>query len=440
MNERFWPWLLLLAFSLFAPRTALAQGGKNIIWGDGIIPSKQSHHDLPGGLDIDNPQEMMAERLQGLHDLHQLQDQMQGLLKDADFLNNIKGRFSPEQLRQLQEKMLKGEGLSRDKNWNELLQQASSRQKLEPRQLDILRRWAERAEHKETPLLDAGGTHDGPLTVPPSSSTNSGNATPSPSAPPEPSLFDRMQEETTNWLIDHADDVGDDILGALVELGVNDEGTPLNELLRAMQQPDFAGNGIAEQAAGLSSYVPKVGEFFHEQRGAWDEVRSIFHNTPTPALPSVGGSSASAPTSAAADGDAWAPILSLLLLGAIVFLLCKMGLRLKVRSDDGADESWRLGSWPVSPDDVSTRQDVIRAFEYLALLCLGPDAGVCHHRALAARLAEQDNGNRARRQAAEMLAWLYEQARYAPADETLSQGELSDARHALCLLAGVATA
>jgi hypothetical protein len=124
----------------------------------------------------------------------------------------------------------------------------------------------------------------------------------------------------------------------------------------------------------------------------------------------------------------------------IVLVLWKKGFGSNGQAGSGADGEWRLGTWPVRPDAVSTRQDVIRAFEYLALLCLGPAAAVCHHRQLAERLAEQDSINPSRRQAAEMLAWLYEQARYAPADETLSQEQLSDARHALSSLAGVTTA
>jgi hypothetical protein len=124
----------------------------------------------------------------------------------------------------------------------------------------------------------------------------------------------------------------------------------------------------------------------------------------------------------------------------IVVLLCRRGLAARSQLGSGEGNEWRLGPWPVSPGNVSTRQDVIRAFEYLALLCFGPAAGACHHRELADRLALQDSGNPARRQAAEMLAWLYEQARYAPAGEALSPEHLSDARHALCLLAGVTAA
>ena len=196
---------------------------------------------------------------------------------------------------------------------------------------------------------------------------------------------------------------------------------------------------VGDKARGLSNYLPKVGEFLHEQRGAWDEVRSIFRVAPVPSLPRFGNSSAT--RSATATGDGWAPaLLSILMLGLIVLLMCKMAARSQAQAGAGEAEPWRLGSWPVSPSAVATRQDVIRAFEYLALLCLGSAAGTCHHRELAERLAEQDSSNPARRQAAEMLACFYEQARYAPAGESLSQEELTDARHALCYLAGVTAA
>ncbi|MGH6681561.1 MAG: hypothetical protein ACREDL_22105, partial [Bradyrhizobium sp.] len=198
-----------------------------------------------------------------------------------------------------------------------------------------------------------------------------------------------------------------------------------------MKQADLAGGNFAEQAAGLSSYLPKLSDFLPERSGLWDELGSLFREAPVSSLPRFGASS-SADT---VDDGGWRPaMLSVLMFGVLVLLLCKTIRKSPVGSEK---ETWRLGSWPVSPSGVSTRQDVIRAFEYLALLCLGPAAGTCHHRALAERLAEQDSGNSSRRQAVETLAWLYEQARYAPADESLSEGELNDARHALCLLAGV---
>ncbi|HTU19483.1 MAG TPA: hypothetical protein VMG10_15590, partial [Gemmataceae bacterium] len=258
---------------------------------------------------------------------------------------------------------------------------------------------------------------------------------PPPADAPEPSLLDRMQQETTRWMIDHLDDVGGDVLKALNEVGQGEETAPLGELLRSMRQPDYADLKVSESAMGLSNYLSKVGEFVHEQRGAWDDVQSIFREASS--LPSFGNSALSAPEPAANRDGALPALMLMVMLGMVVLLLCKMAARSQAQTGSVEADSWRLGSWPVAPGAVATRQDVIRAFEYLALLCIGPSAGTCHHRELAERLAEQDSGNPARRQAAEMLACFYEQARYAPAGEALSQEELSDARQALCYLAGV---
>ena len=426
MDNRYGSWLLPMAALLF-PLAAMAQ-----------IPSeKQSHRELPGGLDMSNPQEMMAERLHELHELHGLQDQVQGLLKDQGFLNNLKHLSEPE-LRQLRERMLKGEGLGQDRNWNQLLQQAKSSQKLDQRQIDILRRWAERADPNKLPAANLrllNGVN--PLPTPFSESNTSGETALSAAmAKPQSSWFDRMQEESTKWFFDHFDDVGGDVLDALLELQGKDENAPLAEMLRTLRQADFSAL-TDEQVTELSQHLPNVGEMLREQHGVWDEVRSIFREAPSPSLPNL---AVSKPTSAATDGDGWMPLLlSLPMLAAMVLLLCRRSARLRARAGVGEGDEWRLGSWPVSPSRVSTRHDIVISFEYLALLLLGVVAGTCHHRALAERLAAQDGDNPARRQAAEMLAWLYEQARYAPPGETLSKEELTDARHALCLLAGVTT-
>ncbi len=209
-----------------------------------------------------------------------------------------------------------------------------------------------------------------------------------------------------------------------------------------MKNPDFLGESFVEEAAGLSRHLPDLGELIQEQRGAWDDVRTIFRDTQVPSLPGMGGDSAPARASAAppsADGDVWSTVsLALLTLGVLFLLVWKMAARPRAKATGGAADDWHLGAWPVPPAAVSTRQELIRAFEYLALLCLGPTASTRHHRELADRLAAQNHGDPARRrQAAELLAWLYEQARYAPAEDSLSTAELSEARHALCFLAGV---
>ena len=83
---------------------------------------------------------------------------------------------------------------------------------------------------------------------------------------------------------------------------------------------------------------------------------------------------------------------------------------------------------------MGTRQDVVRAFEYLSLLKLGPVAQSRNHLDLAAELGEPEIEHR---NAAERLAALYEKARYTPTDEALSADALATARRELCYLAGV---
>jgi hypothetical protein len=93
----------------------------------------------------------------------------------------------------------------------------------------------------------------------------------------------------------------------------------------------------------------------------------------------------------------------------------------------------------VAPGAVSNRAELVRAFEYLALLCLGPAARSRHHLDLADQIAGRPSADPDGQQdAAWHLARLYEQARYAPDDWPLPPADLHRARRELCLLAGVA--
>jgi hypothetical protein len=441
MDKRCWLWLLLAL--LFSPGTATAQLSRHAPPPSG----KESHHQLPGELDLDSAQEMMTKRLRELRELHQLQDQVQELLKDEQFRKQIE-KLSKSDLQQMREKLLKGEGLSQDPKWNKLLEQARARQKLN---LDILRRWAERAERKQPSSESGEMTPDNAAKATPTPPTSPplGPSSPPPSQPtpsePSPSMIDRLQEETTTWLMENLAGLSGDMLQSLTEMADKQGNTALAEMLRSVPQSDFSGLNVSDhplvpalRQGTLSRYLSNAGDFFQRQSGVWDKLGSLFNKAPLPSLPNVGRPSVSMRTPSTAESDGWLPVvLCLLMLGLIVLFICKRGFGPKDQAGSGADAEWRLGSWPVPPGAVSTRQDVIRAFEYLALLCFGPAAAACHHRQLAERLAS-DNPNR--RQAAEMLAWLYEQARYAPAGEALSQEQLSDARHALCSLAGVTSA
>src|SRR5689334_10090320 len=96
MNNRFWLWLLPIACLSPAPPDATAQDIKSGGPGIRLPANKESHRELPGGPDMDAGPEMMAERLRELRQLHQLQDQIQGLLKDPDFKNRLHNQFTPD--------------------------------------------------------------------------------------------------------------------------------------------------------------------------------------------------------------------------------------------------------------------------------------------------------------------------------------------------------
>ena len=459
MNKRFGLWLLLIFSLLLTPQMATAQRlsgrGQSISAANSLksihLPTdKQSHHDLPG-FDPADAQALMVQRLQELRELHQLQDQVQKLLKDRDFLDNIKKYLSDSDVERLREKLRRGKGLSQDSSWQPFLERASAWRKLDERQIEQLRDWARRTEHTSPAPSDPGSPQDSnPAVSPPASITPPNLPTPLPSLPPqtepepEQSLLDRMKEDSTKWLMDNLDDVGGNVLEAITQMDGREEFAPLAELLRTVRQPDFSDLNLNEnaffptrQVGSLAHSLSDVGDYLHQPGGVLSEMRSFFREASMPSLPRLGSPSISLPASSAPDGEGWLPaLLSLLMLGTIVLFLCKSGFAFKSAGSGQGDE-WRLGPWPVPPSGVSTRQDVIRAFEHLVLLCFGPAAAACHHRTLAERLAEQDGGNPGRRQAAEMLAWLYEQARYAPAEDALSPEQFSDARHALCQLAGV---
>lgn len=94
------------------------------------------------------------------------------------------------------------------------------------------------------------------------------------------------------------------------------------------------------------------------------------------------------------------------------------------------------GTRPVDPQDIQTRADVVRAFEYWSVRLCGPAARNWTHATIAGALVELARVNAA---AAHRLARLYELARYAPADEPLTPAELAEARLRVGELAGVET-
>ncbi len=151
-------------------------------------------------------------------------------------------------------------------------------------------------------------------------------------------------------------------------------------------------------------------------------------------FPGLQGAGAIGGGLAALEGLLWVALVVL-----VAFLLWRFVGRTAWQARRPLALDAQLGPWPVNPARVSTKAELVRAFEYLALLLLGPEARTRNHHEIAGGLvAAADSGDKGA--AAVELAVLYEQARYAPGDEPFADAEIAAARRNLCLLAGVAAA
>jgi hypothetical protein len=206
-----------------------------------------------------------------------------------------------------------------------------------------------------------------------------------------------------------------------------------------------AGNdsALAEKARGFTEHLPPLSRYLPLDRLKGDNGlaqwgKSLLQKSPTvnwgnpPQLPSTSGWHAPQLSRAGlGDPDRWTDSVWLLILlalsmGVLVALVWKR--RLQARR---AAAGWKLGPWPVDPAAVRTRDQLVRAFEYLSLLRLGPRARSCNHKEIAGRLGHG---------AALELAQVYEQARYAPLADRLTDADLVLARRHLTYLAGAPSA
>jgi hypothetical protein len=124
------------------------------------------------------------------------------------------------------------------------------------------------------------------------------------------------------------------------------------------------------------------------------------------------------------------------LLGLVIFglLLWVWVKNLPPSEPAAAGTGGGLGPWPIDPRAINTREDVVKAFEYLSVLICGPAARNWTHGTIAGALSDLAVTHG---QTAVKLARLYELARYAPLDEPLTRDELAEARDIVCDLAGV---
>lgn len=161
-------------------------------------------------------------------------------------------------------------------------------------------------------------------------------------------------------------------------------------------------------------------------------------STDTPPMPSQGKTSSRSTSLGLSLGvswldDSWLPVALLvaLLLGLLFAWRFWPGTT-ATRTDTFAYAEG-LGPWPVDPRSIASREDLIKAFEYLTVLKLGRSARTWNHLVIATSLARLVHDHAI----AQRLAELYASARYAPPREGVTPADLAAARRGICQLAGV---
>jgi hypothetical protein len=243
-----------------------------------------------------------------------------------------------------------------------------------------------------------------------------------------------FEKESSAWL---RNQVGEWVK-SLEKEGDLPEGHPFREALRQLEHLDLRGGGtgnesLSRELANLRRFLPR-GRLWSEQiapffrRFRLTPFSSMSHTPAMPAVPDLRGPDVS-------------QSVLLVAVASTFGVLLWMSLAWSRHQAEGAGGTWKPGPWPVDPAAVSTRGQLVQAFEYLALLRLGRGARTRNHRDLAVQLALTPGEDPPRRrQAARRLARLYEHARYAPLDEQVPEEDLAAARRDLCFLAGVASA
>jgi hypothetical protein len=341
----------------------------------------------------------------------------------------LAGKWSEEELKALQQSLNKDPKL-RERMEKELLNDRGLRQQIEeelknrrepsPEQVKRLQKLAMPSQSQPMP-----GPSD-----PPGSSSSPAQNPEAKQAPPrtaetQPRESKRRPSGASSWLQEH--------LGRWAE-NLRDQGGGSETLRDAMRQLSRLGLD-----SRFSANLPNLNDWMPQR---WFEGLNLpsTGGLSLPELPQFGGGGSwSVPTSSGGLPSGTTLVL-ILLIGAVLLALWKGRELLRTPAEVQAGRGWRLGNWPVLPEAVSTRQQLVDAFEYLACRLLGPDAQHWHHRELAARLGDTPSmdGND-RQAAADRLADLYERARYAPDVEPLPAGDLASARRDLCLLAGRAS-
>jgi hypothetical protein len=276
------------------------------------------------------------------------------------------------------------------------------------------------------PMTNPPDSHQPPPHTPPLSPIG---MKPGPTLPHAPSAAKPPAPEVQTWLAKKLVK-----LAVALHLDEGDKDSLAAKFVTIFKADDETGEG-ANTLSNVGEYLPS------------DKINSLsswFSHLRLPSMPSAGSVVPPSPNLGSPGLGGGAESAVHVLIGTLVVVLAGVVVwkLMGAKGGGGAGENpWHVGAWPVQPGAVRSRADLIKAFEYLAVLLLGPSARTHHHLELAEELGEQARtADPTRSEAARTLAYLYELARYTPAEETLPPDELATARRELTFLAGAAPA
>jgi hypothetical protein len=169
-------------------------------------------------------------------------------------------------------------------------------------------------------------------------------------------------------------------------------GRAIQNLSHSIGERDPRWQQLADRTARLRETLDRWRTGFDAEKLGFIKDLSWPKGLPRPSLPAVHLPESGlppAPVGAAPTqprAGKWPVFLGLLGLAAVAVLFWR--LRSTARQVSRETE-WRLGPWPVNPAAVTTREEVVCAFEYLSLLRLGRAARTWNHRTIAGQLARR---------------------------------------------------
>jgi hypothetical protein len=417
---------------LVGPAPALAQGGGN-------GPTSREYPRLPFDGDLEALLREKLRQAQGREEFDKLlkemvRDSQKGGLDQNKLEELLKYKDNPLVQQQLEKARQDAGKLNLDLKEVEKLKQTIDTKKLQ-----------EALQKQQVPPSVKPPAVSGRL--PPPRSAGPAQQTPRQGgqAPPAGEAGGNFEDRFSDWLRDRMHGLENSRVGDLLrESPAFRKG--LIDLQQAMLERRGDGLGLASWDAGdWASRLHLPGDWsLPRLENSWLNLKDL----PTPSLPRVnlgfgklGSWHLPAPRvgSPGSGGLGGAQVFLWVLIVAALGLLLWRAVRGRSVPAALAAADWQLGPWPVHPSHVRSRADLVRAFDHLSLLLLGPAARTWNHVEVAEGLAAVPEQAAAdRQQAVGELAGLYERARYAPEDEPLPDEALATARRDLCLLAGVA--